>query len=255
MVVPAISGLVTRAAIPAMGGAFATDKGKRFLSGFTDFLTGGMTDLDQKGDNRMQQFQKNQLDRNIMAAKGFADFATGGMTDFDQRGDSRLQQFQKNQMRRNIEGAKSFGDYLTGGLTDFDQKGDSGLQQFGKKATGVVGQAMLGGAGSLAKNAMDLVGINGTQRMDTGETSQGAQELAQKVEQNEKTGIMQRVADFLNRGPFPGSPDDPRTPSGSKLIKGPDGEMYDENFIKTIPGGFENMQEIERRRKIFEGMP
>ena len=48
---------------------------------------------------------------------------------------------------------------------------------------------------------------------------------------------------------------DPRTPTGSRLIKGPDGQMYDENFIKTIPGGFNNMQEIERRRNIFKGMP
>ena len=63
------------------------------------------------------------------------------------------------------------------------------------------------------------------------------------------------ITDFLNRGGFPGSPDDPRTPTGSRLIEGPDGQMYDENFIKTIPGGFNNMQEIERRRKIFEGMP
>ena len=108
--------------------------------------------------------------------------------------------------------------------------------------------------GSLEKNAQELTKMNGTTDM-MGMPSQGAQELAQKVEQNEKTSIMQRITDFLNRGPFPGSPDDPRTPSGSKLIKGPDGQMYDENFIKTIPGGFNNMQEIERRRKIFEGMP
>ena len=40
-------------------------------------------------------------------------------------------------------------------------------------------------------------------------------------------------------------------PTGSKLITGPDGRQYDENFIKTIPGGFNNMQEIERRRKIL----
>ena len=190
-------------AIPGLGAAATSDKGKRFLAGVLDTMTGGATDFDQKGDNRIQQFQKNQLDRNIRAAKGFADFTTGGMTDFDQRGDSRLQQFQKNQMRRNIEGLKGFGDLMTGGLTDFDQKGDSGLQQFGKKATGVYGQAMLGGVGSLAKNAMDLVGINGTQRMDTGEVSQGAQELAQKVQQNEKTGIMQKVAGFLqNQNPY-----------------------------------------------------
>ena len=99
-----------------------------------------------------------------------------------------------------------------------------------------------------------LRSMNGTTDSN-GMPSQGDQELKQKEEVNEKTGIMQRITDFLNRGPFPGSPDDPRTPSGSKLIKGPDGQMYDENFIKTIPGGFENMQEIERRRKIFEGMP
>ena len=110
------------------------------------------------------------------------------------------------------------------------------------------------GTGSLEQNARDLTMMNGTTDM-MGMPSQGAQELAQKVEQNEKTSIMQRITDFLNRGPFPGSPDDPRTPTGSKLIEGPDGKMYDENFIKTIPGGFENMQEIERRRKIFEGMP
>ena len=108
--------------------------------------------------------------------------------------------------------------------------------------------------GSFMANAKELENMNGTKDM-MGMPSQGAQELAQKVEQNEKTSIMQRITDFLNRGPFPGSPDDPRTPTGSKLIEGPDGQMYDENFIKTIPGGFENMQEIERRRKIFEGMP
>ena len=97
---------------------------------------------------------------------------------------------------------------------------------------------------SFKANAMDLNKMNGTTDI-MGLPSQGAQELAQKVQQNEKTGIMQRITNFLNRGPFPGSPDDPRTPSGSKLIMGPDGQMYDENFIKTIPGGFNNMQEIE----------
>ena len=110
------------------------------------------------------------------------------------------------------------------------------------------------GMGSLAENASMMNKMNGTTDM-MGMPSQGAQELAQKVEQNEKTGILQKITDFLNRGPFPGSPDDPRTPSGSKLIMGPDGQMYDENFIKTIPGGFNNMQEIERRRNIFKGMP
>ena len=99
-----------------------------------------------------------------------------------------------------------------------------------------------------------LRAMNGTTDSN-GMPSPGDQELKQKEEVNEKTGIMQKITDFLNRGPFPGSPDDPRTPTGSRLIKGPDGQMYDENFINTIPGGFSNMQEIERRRKIFEGMP
>ena len=108
--------------------------------------------------------------------------------------------------------------------------------------------------GSLEENAQELTKMNGTTDM-MGMPSQGAQELAQKVEQNKKTSIGQRITDFLNRGGFPGDENDPRTPTGSRLIKGPDGQMYDENFIKTIPGGFENMQEIERRRKIFEGMP
>ena len=102
-----------------------------------------------------------------------------------------------------------------------------------------------------------LRSMNGTTDSN-GMPSQGDQELKQKEEVNEKTGFMQRVADFLKKfeiKPFPGDENDPRTPTGSRLIKGPDGQMYDENFIKTIPGGFNNMQEIERRRKIFEGMP
>ena len=57
--------------------------------------------------------------------------------------------------------------------------------------------------GSFMANAMGLNKMNGTQRMDTGEVSQGAQELAQKVNQNEKTGLMQRISSFLqNRNPY-----------------------------------------------------
>ena len=115
-------------AIPGLAAAAGSDKGKRFLTGFTDFLTGGMTDLDQKGDNRMQEFQKNQAKRNIDAA---------------------------------------------------------------------------GKLGSFAVNAMNLNKINGTTDM-MGLASQGAQELAQKVNENEKTGLMQKVAGFLqNQNPYP----------------------------------------------------
>ena len=137
-------------------------------------------------------------------------------------------------------------------ITDIGYKGMDFLQKFKGKLQD--NKAPISQGGSFMQNAEELTAMNGTTDM-MGMPSQGAQELAQKVEQNEKTGVMQKITDFLNRGGFPGSPDDPRTPTGSKLIKGPDGQMYDENFIKTIPGGFNNMQEIERRRNIFKGMP
>ena len=61
--------------------------------------------------------------------------------------------------------------------------------------------------GSLGKNAQDLTKMNGDKRFDTGELSQGAQELAQNVEQNEKTGTLQNIADrvrkFLSRPLIP----------------------------------------------------
>ncbi len=74
--------------------------------------------------------------------------------------------------------------------------------------------------GSFMANAMDLNKMNGTQRMDTGEISQGAQELAQNVEQNEKTGVLQNIADrvrqFLSRPLIPDtSVEDPIT--GKKI--------------------------------------
>ena len=137
-------------------------------------------------------------------------------------------------------------------ITDMGYKGMDFLQKFKGKLQD--NKAPISQGGSFMQNAEELTAMNGTTDM-MGMPSQGAQELAQKVEQNEKTGVMQKITDFLNRGGFPGSPDDPRTPTGSRLIKGPDGEMYDENFIKTIRGGFNNMQEIERRRNIFKGMP
>ena len=180
-------------AIPGLAGAATSDKGKRFLGGFTDFLTGGMTDLDQKGDNRMQQFQKNQAKRNL---------------------------------------------------------------EFGKKAAGAFGKTMMGGVGSLAMNAMNLNKVNGTQRMDTGETSQGAQELAQKVQQNEMSGLQQRTANFLqNINPYnslyPGSPENPMDPMGVPLVPGPDGQLINENLMKLTGG---DRDELERRRQILGGM-
>ena len=98
-----------------------------------------------------------------------------------------------------------------------------------------------------------LRSMNGTTDSN-GMPSQGDQELKQKEDVNEKTGTMQKVTSFLQNllQPFPGDDKNPMTPTGSKLIKGPDGKLYDENLIKQI-GGFD-MQELERRRKIMSGM-
>ena len=100
-----------------------------------------------------------------------------------------------------------------------------------------------------------LRAMNGTTDSN-GMPSQGDQELKQKEEVNEKTGFMQRVADFLKKfeiKPFPGDEENPMDPMGTPLIKGPDGKLYNENLIKQL-GGFD-MQELERRRKILEDMP
>ena len=76
------------------------------------------------------------------------------------------------------------------------------------------------GMGSVAANAALMTRMNGKERFDTGEVSQGAQELAQNVEQNEKTGVLQNIADrvrqFLSRPLIPDtSVEDPIT--GKKI--------------------------------------
>ena len=110
--------------------------------------------------------------------------------------------------------------------------------------------------GSFVANAMDLNKMNGTQRMDTGELSQGAQELAQKVQQNEMSGLQQRTANFLqNINPYnslyPGSPENPMDPMGVPLVPGPDGQLINENLMKLTGG---DRDELERRRQILGGM-
>ena len=110
--------------------------------------------------------------------------------------------------------------------------------------------------GSFADNAKDLTKMNGSQRFDTGELSQGAQELAQKVQQNEMSGLQQRTANFLqNMNPYnsmyPGSPENPMDPMGVPLVPGPDGELINENLMKLTGG---DRDELERRRQILGGM-
>ena len=169
-------------------GAAGSDKGKKFLSGFANFMTGG----------------------------GLAGMA-----------------------------GRKVGEVL-------DPTGEGA----GKRLKEIGKMGALGGLGSFAANAMDLNKINGTQRMDTGETSQGAQELAQKVQQNEMSGLQQRTANFLqNMNPYnsmyPGSPENPMDPMGVPLVPGPDGELINENLMKLTGG---DRDELERRRQILGGM-
>ena len=116
------------------------------------------------------------------------------------------------------------------------------------------------GGGALGANAAALMGINGTKRMDTNETSQGAQELAQKVNENEKTGLMQKVAGFLQNQKvqdlnpynslYPGNPDNPMDPMGVPLVPGPDGNLINENLMRMTGG---DRDELERRKQILSG--
>ena len=107
--------------------------------------------------------------------------------------------------------------------------------------------------GSLGKNAQDLTKMNGDKRFDTGELSQGAQELAQKVEQNEKTGVLQRVAGFLNKinpfdNLFPDNRVDYLNPDGSTQKVNPD-------FLKLIMNRPYLKERFDRTGSIYSDMP
>ena len=111
--------------------------------------------------------------------------------------------------------------------------------------------------GSFMANAMELNKMNGTERMDTGETSQGAQELNQKVAQNTMSGVQQRTANLMqNLNPYnslyPGSPDNPMDPMGVPLVPGPDGSLINKG-VMDITGG--DPAEIQRRKEILQQNP
>ena len=78
----------------------------RGLAGAADWMTGGLTDFDKRGDSGLQTFQK-----------GVLDFATGGLTDFDGKGG-------KTWGTARLLGG--FADKLTGDRWDFDRHGKSG---------------------------------------------------------------------------------------------------------------------------------
>ena len=121
------------------------------------------------------------------------------------------------------------------------------LEPFGQNA-----MDRLATIGSLGKNAQDLTKMNGDKRFDTGELSQGAQELAQKVEQNEKTGVLQRVAGFLNKmnpfdNLFPDNRVDYLNPDGSTQKVNPD-------FLKLIMNRPDLKERFDRTGSIYSDM-
>ena len=107
--------------------------------------------------------------------------------------------------------------------------------------------------GSVAATAALMGTMNGDKRSDTGEKSQGAQELAQKVEQNEKTGVLQKVAGFLNKmnpfdNLFPDNRVDYLNPDGSTQKVNPD-------FLKLIMNRPDLKERFDRTGSIYSDMP
>ena len=106
----------------------------------------------------------------------------------------------------------------------------------------------IGSIGALAANAMQMNKMNGMFRGDTGELSQGAQQLAQKVEQNEKTGVFQKVADkviqFLSRPLIPDTTvEDPIT-----------GQKVHPDFLKLLKNRPDLRQKFNETGSIYSDM-
>ena len=103
--------------------------------------------------------------------------------------------------------------------------------------------------GSLEKNAQDLTKMNGSQRFDTGELSQGSQELAQKVNQNNQTALMQRVASFLqNRNPYGELMRD------TSVIDPISGQRVNEDFLKLLNNRPDLRKRFDETGSIFSEM-
>ena len=103
----------------------------------------------------------------------------------------------------------------------------------------------------LKSYAKQLEKMNGTSD-NMGMPSQGAQELAQKVEQNEKTGVLQRVAGFLNKmnpfdNLFPDNRVDYLNPDGSTQKVNPD-------FLKLIMNRPDLKERFDRTGSIYSDM-
>ena len=105
------------------------------------------------------------------------------------------------------------------------------------------------GTGSLEQNARDLTMMNGTTDM-MGMPSQGAQELAQNVEQNKKTGILQRVAGFLNKiNPFD------RLFPDNRVEDPVSGQKVNPDFLKLLQNRPDLRERFDRTGSIYSDMP
>lgn len=107
------------------------------------------------------------------------------------------------------------------------------------------------GTGSLEQNARDLTMMNGTTDM-MGMPSQGAQELAQKVEQNEKTGVQQKFVDLKNKlnlfdRIFPDNRVDYTNPDGTIQKVNPD-------FDKLLKNRPDLKERFDRTGTIYSDM-
>jgi len=117
-----------------------------------------------------------------------------------------------------------------------------------KKTVNPVGEnAMdrLTSIGSFGNNARDLTKMNGTTDM-MGLPSQGAQELAQKVNENEKTGLQQRIAGFLqNRNPYGELMRD------TSVIDPVTNQRVNEDFLKLLNNRPDLRQRFNEKGTIF----
>tara|TARA_R100001163_G_scaffold29886_1_gene23744 strand:+ start:446 stop:757 length:312 start_codon:yes stop_codon:yes gene_type:complete len=100
----------------------------------------------------------------------------------------------------------------------------------------------------LKSYAKELEKMNGTTD-NMGMPSQGAQELAQKVNQNEQTGILQKVAGFLNKiNPFDNLFPDNR-------VEDPvSGQKVNPDFLKLLQNRPDLREKFDRTGSIYSDM-
>ena len=104
------------------------------------------------------------------------------------------------------------------------------------------------GMGSLAENASMMNKMNGTTDM-MGMPSQGTQELAQNVEQNEKTAILQKVANFLNKiNPFD------RLFPDNRVEDPVSGQKVNPDFLKLLQNRPDLRERFDRTGSIYSDM-